>query len=115
MSYTLFDYTLTLQAPDVPILPNTPRHQASAGFSYVVPRFDVAVRYRWTDDFEWLSGVFSGRVPAYSLVDVQAGYLFTKRLRAGVDASNLFDNDHYEMFGGDLLGRRVLAHVTTSW
>jgi outer membrane receptor protein involved in Fe transport len=115
VSYTLFDYDLTLQAPDVPILPNTPRHQASFGLSYVAPWFDAAVRYRWTDGFEWLSGVYSGPVPAYSLIDVQGAYLITKRLRAGIDASNVFDNDHYEMFGGDLLGRRVLAHLTTSW
>jgi outer membrane receptor protein involved in Fe transport len=115
VNYTLFDYELTLQAPDVPILPNTPRHQASFALSYVAPRLDASVRYRWTDGFDWLSGIYAGPVPAYGLTDVQAAYLITKRVRAGVDASNLFDNEHYEMFGGDLLGRRVLAHVTTSW
>jgi outer membrane receptor protein involved in Fe transport len=115
VNYTLFDYDLTLQAPDVPILPNTPRHQASFALSYVAPRLDASVRYRWTDGFDWLSGIYAGPVPAYGLTDVQAAYLITKRVRAGIDASNLFDNEHYEMFGGDLLGRRVLAHVTTSW
>jgi outer membrane receptor protein involved in Fe transport len=115
VNYTLFDYELTLQAPDVPILPNTPKHQASFALSYVAPRLDASIRYRWTDGFDWLSGIYAGPVPAYGLTDVQAAYLITKRVRAGVDASNLFDNEHYEMFGGDLLGRRVLAHVTTSW
>jgi hypothetical protein len=32
-----------------------------------------------------------------------------------VNVANLFDNRHYEMFGGDLLGRRLLVHPTFVW
>jgi hypothetical protein len=39
----------------------------------------------------------------------------TKRLTLGVDVANLFDNAHYEMFGGDVLRRRALAHLTVGW
>ena len=28
---------------------------------------------------------------------------------------NLLDNDHYEAFGGNLLGRRALVSLTYSW
>lgn len=37
------------------------------------------------------------------------------KLPAGADVANLLDNDHYEAFGGDLLGRRALGHLTYSW
>ena len=114
-SYTLFDYALTLAAPDVPLLPNTPRHQTSLGLAYGGPGLTLGVRYRRTSGFDWLSGIYSGRVPGYGLTDVQASYPLNDRLRVGVDASNLFDNEHYEMFGGDLIGRRALAHLMVSW
>jgi hypothetical protein len=39
----------------------------------------------------------------------------TQQITAGVDAANLLDRDHYEAFGGDLLGRRALGHLTYSW
>jgi len=114
-SYSLFDYALTLAAPDVALLPNTPRHQATVALSYGGSRLEAGVRYRRTSGFDWLSGIFAGPVPGYGLTEAQASYPLTKRLRAGVDASNLFDNKHYEMFGGDLIGRRVLAHLMLSW
>jgi outer membrane receptor protein involved in Fe transport len=114
-SYSLFGYDITLQAPDVPILPNTPRHQVSFGATYAGRAIDLSVRTRWVSKLDWLSGVFSGPVPAYGVTDVQAAYPLTNRLRVGLDVSNLFDRQHYEMFGGDLLGRRALAHLTASW
>ena len=114
-SYSLFDYTLTLDAPDVPLLPNTPQHQASVGVSYGGQRFEAGVRYRHVSSFDWLSGIYAGRVEGYGVTDAHASYPITDKLRAGVDASNLFDNDHYEMFGGDLIGRRVLGRLMVSW
>jgi hypothetical protein len=39
----------------------------------------------------------------------------TRQLTLGVDVANVLDHRHYEMFGGDLLGRRALAHVTAGW
>jgi hypothetical protein len=42
-------------------------------------------------------------------------YPITARLTLGVDVANLLDHAHYEMFGGDLLRRRALAHATVSW
>ena len=114
-AYSIFDYDLAITAPDISILPNTPRHQGSIGVSYVAPRFDAAVHVRGVSGFQWNSGVYAGPVPAYGVTDVQAGYPIDKRLRVGVDVSNLFNNEHYEAFGGDLIGRRALAHLTVRW
>ena len=101
--------------PENPLLPNTPIHQFSAGTAYTQGRFGGSVRYRWVDSFPWLSGTYVGQVPSYGVVDLNASYRLTQQITAGVDAANLLDRDHYEAFGGDLLGRRALGHLTYSW
>ncbi len=59
--------------------------------------------------------IFTGPVPSYEVVDLAANYGITPRVRVGLDVSNLLDNRHYELFGGDLIDRRALAHVAFSW
>ena len=101
--------------PENPLLPNTPVHQFSTGTAYAQGRFGGALRYRWVDSFQWLSGIYVGPVPSYGVVDLNGSYKLTKQITAGVDVANVLDRDHYEAFGGDLLGRRALGHLTYSW
>jgi len=115
LAYSWFDADVEGNSPESPLQPNTPPHQASGGVVYVAPRFDAGGRVRWVHEFDWVSGVFAGPVPSYTVVDVQTNVQVTRQLTLGVDVANLFDNDHYEMFGGDLLGRRALAHLTVGW
>ena len=114
-SYALFDFSISDDPPDIPLLPNTPRHQAAVGAAYVTSQFDAGLRYRWVDGFEWVSGVYAGPVPAYGVADLQMNYPVTARLALGFDVADLLDHAHYEIFGGDLLRRRALAHVTVNW
>lgn len=115
LGYSWFDADVEVSSPETPLEPNTPPHQASAGVVYTAPRFDAGGRVRWVHEFDWVSGVFAGPVPSYTVVDVQTNVQLTRQLTLGVDVANLFDNDHYEMFGGDLLGRRALANLTIDW
>jgi hypothetical protein len=66
------------------------------------------------DGFPWLAGTDVGPVPSYGVVDLNGSYRLTRHITAGADAANLLDNDHQEAFGGDLLDRRMLGHVTYS-
>ena len=115
LGYSWFDASVEGDSPETPLQPNTPSHQASGGVVYTHPRFDTGARVRWVDGFQWVSGVYAGPVPSYTVVDAQANVPLTARVSLGVDVANLFDNEHYEMFGGDLLRRRALAHLTVSW
>lgn len=115
LSYSWFDFEVKEQALGDQLLPNAPENKLSGGISYVGDRWNGSVKYRWVDDFRWAAGVFVGNVPSYDLVDVSAGYRFNDWLGLGVDVSNLFDDEHYQSFGGDLLSRRALAHVTFNW
>ena len=114
-SYAWFDFGIDAAPPDVPLLPNTPRHQGAVGVAYIASRFDAGVRARFVDGFQWVSGIYAGPVPAYTVVDVQVNHPVNARLAVGLDVSNVLDRAHYEMFGGDLLRRRALAHTTVSW
>jgi outer membrane receptor protein involved in Fe transport len=49
------------------------------------------------------------------VVDLTANYRPTDVITLGVNVSNLLDNEHWESFGGDVLGRRALGSVQFSW
>jgi outer membrane receptor protein involved in Fe transport len=113
-SYTGFHSSVS-DVPESPLLPNTPGHQFSVGIAYERDRISSSVRYRWVDGFPWLAGMYAGPVPSYGVLDLNGSYKLTKHITAGTDVANLLDNEHYEAFGGDLLGRRALGHLTYSW
>jgi len=66
------------------------------------------------DSFPWQAGIYVGPVASYGVLDVNGTYRLTKDITVGADVANLLNDDHYEAFGGDLLGRRALVHVTYS-
>jgi outer membrane receptor for ferrienterochelin and colicins len=114
-SYSWFDFEVQSQALGDQLLPNAPENKFNAGVSYIGDRFSSSLKYRWADDFRWATGVFIGNVPSYDLFDLSASYRFTDHVAFGLDVSNVLDDEHYQSFGGDLLSRRALAHVTLNW
>ena len=48
---------------------------------------------------------------SYSVVDVGGNYQINEKISVGVNVSNAFDDEHYESFGGDIIGRRALGTV----
>jgi outer membrane receptor protein involved in Fe transport len=113
-SYTGFHSSVS-DIPENPLLPNAPAHQFSAAAAYARGRLSSTLRYRWVDSFPWLSGIYVGPVPRYGVSDLNGSYRLAEHITAGADVANVLDNEHYEAFGGDLLGRRALVHVTYSW
>jgi outer membrane receptor protein involved in Fe transport len=114
-SYSYFTYNVDGQIQENPLLPNTAKHQAKAGILYAGKRWDASARYRWVNRFPWSSGIYTGPVPTYSVVDASVNVSPRYDWTVGVDAANLLNNTHYEMFGGNLLSRRILGFVQYSW
>lgn len=114
-SYTWFDFTLVESTPGLEPKPNAPKNRVTFGITYDHSAFAASFHHRWVDAFPWASGLFVGQVPRYNVSDLNASYSVTKAWQLGVNVSNLFDQRHYEMFGGDLLGRRALVHLTVNW
>jgi iron complex outermembrane receptor protein len=114
-SYSWFDFDVKRQLAGDQLLPNAPENKVTAGLTFTGDKVAGSVKYRWVDGFPWAAGIFVGEVPSYNLVDLSTSYRFTDSLEVGLDVTNLFDEEHWQSFGGDLLKRRALAHVTLSW
>lgn len=114
-NYSWFDFEVTEQTAvgDV-LLPNAPEGKFNAGISYRAPNWDVGLKYRWVDGFDWAAGIFVGPVPSYDVVNLTGNYRFGN-FTFGVNISNLTDNEHWEAFGGDILERRALGYVSYQW
>ena len=46
---------------------------------------------------------------------VHVFYRLTPELTAGLSVANVFDDKHWESFGGDILRRRLLVSMAYSW
>jgi outer membrane receptor protein involved in Fe transport len=114
-NYTWFDFDVKQQRPGDQLLPNAPEHKFNTGLAWRGSRFDARAGYRWVDEFAWAAGIFVGEVRKYHVLNLGANFRVTDMIGLGVDVSNATDNDHYEAFGGDLLGRRALGTVSINW
>ena len=117
VNYSWFDFEIQDSAPglDRLLLPNSPENKYSVSVSYGNPRWDFSVGYRWSDEFRWVVGPFQGQVPSYGTADVVANVRVTDHVALGLNVANALDDNHWESFGGDILGRRALGSVTFSW
>jgi iron complex outermembrane receptor protein len=113
--YNWFDFEVKNQLAADPLLSNAPETQYGFGLSRATGKTALSVKYRHVDGFDWAAGVFAGPIPAYDLVDLTASYDVNERVSLGLNVSNLFDEDHYQIFGGDIIQRRALAHVELGW
>jgi len=118
VSYTGFDFDIKegTQAVGDRLVPNTPGKKANIALSYVGPQgFDANLGVRLIDGYPWAAGVFLGYVPAAELVNLSAGYRINNYLRIHAAATNLLDQKRYQLFGGSVIGRRVLGGLTASF
>lgn len=113
-TYSWFDFEIQSSQPglDRLLLPNTPEGKGSVGASYTRDRWNAGVSGRWVDGFRWVVGPFQGNVKSYTTMDANATFNLTENWGIGATISNLLDDEHFESFGGDLIGRRALLSVT---
>lgn len=116
-NYSWLDFTIEDELPGFSslLLPNAPENAIGAGVTYDDGPVGVRVGVRWVDDFRWGVGPFQGPVETYTVVNLSAQYRFTRRVSIGVDVANLLNDEHWEAFGGDLVGRRALANLRYGW
>jgi outer membrane receptor protein involved in Fe transport len=113
--YSWFDFEVQHAGAGGAIFPNTPEHAISLVATWSRSKLDVTGGFRWVDDTFWSSGVFVGPVPSYGLVTAGVNYSFNESWSLGLDVNNVLDNEHYQAFGGDLLGRRTVLFMTFDW
>ncbi len=78
-------------------------------------RFDVNGAVRLIDGYQWAAGVFQGYVPSSEQINVGAGFRVNNYLRINASATNLLDQKRFQLYGGSVIGRRVLAGITAGF
>lgn len=93
--------------------PNTSPHRVNLSANYEVPNsWDASLMFRYVEGFEWLAGDFRGVVPAYAVMNFNAGVHVNDNLRLGVVVNNLLDRRHYEALGGSNIPRLTYVSAT---
>ena len=96
--------------------PNTPRNKGVISLTYAGRQgIDVGVDARIVSGYHWTMGLWDGDIPANQMVNLSAGYRINPHLRVFANATNLFDQQHFEVYGGSVIGRRVLAALTSTF
>jgi outer membrane receptor protein involved in Fe transport len=116
VSLTGFDFTVKRQRQGDQLLPNTPSKKATIGVSYAGAQgFDANVSLRLVDGYQWAAGVFQGYVPSSEFLNVGAGFQINNNLRIHATATNLLDEKRFQLYGGSVIGRRVLGGLTANF
>ena len=116
-SYTFFDF----DPPEGAIagdrlLPNTPKHKGTLSVQYAGAQgLDLGVTVRRQTAFDWAAGVFSGLVDWSQTVNVNAGYRVNNNVRLHAIATNVLDQQRFHIYGGSVIGRRVIGGVTATF
>jgi len=114
-SYTWYNFAIRENIAGNVLAANTPRNKGTVSLAYAGRRgIDAGVDVRIVSRYRWTSGVWDGEVPASQTVNVHAGYRVNPHLRVYVNGTNIFDQQRFQFFGGSVIGRRVLAGMTTT-
>ena len=117
-TYAFFDFEVDEAETAVgdQLLPNTPKHRTTAQASYRGRQgLDVSADIRIVDGFPWAAGVFTGYVPASHSLNASAGYAVNNNLRLHVTGTNLLDQQRFHLYGGSVIGRRILGGLTATF
>jgi outer membrane receptor protein involved in Fe transport len=116
VSFTGFDFTVKSQQAGDQLLPNTPSKKANLALSYEGEQgLDASVSLRLVDGYQWAAGVFQGYVPSSEFLNVSAGYRISNNLRIHGTATNVLDEKRFQLYGGSVIGRRVLGGLTANF
>ena len=116
VSFTGFDFEVKSQRPGDQLLPNTPSKKANIAVSYAGAQgFDANLSLRLVDGYQWAAGIFQGYVPSSEFLNVGAGYRLNNNLRIHATATNVLDQERFQLYGGSVIGRRVLGGLTANF
>jgi outer membrane receptor protein involved in Fe transport len=116
VSFTGFDFEVKSQQAGDQLLPNTPSKKANIAVSYAGGQgFDANVSLRMVDGYQWAAGIFQGYVPASEFLNLGAGFRLNNNLRIHAMATNVLDQERFQLYGGSVIGRRVLGGLTANF
>jgi iron complex outermembrane receptor protein len=114
-TYSWFDFDIVddvlASSGQSSLVPNSSDSKLGIGVTYTRGDFSGSVKYRRVKGFDWSAGVYQGFVPTYDLVNLAGQYRFNERFSISMNITNAADDEHYQLFGGSVLGRRAVASI----
>ena len=107
-NYSFFDFDIIDQQVGDELIPNSSENKYNIGFTYDNGAARVSANYKFVEGFPFAAGVFQGDVPDYNILDLDGSYRFNEQWQFLLSISNALDEDHYQIFGGSVLGERWL-------
>jgi outer membrane receptor protein involved in Fe transport len=115
-SFTPFGFDVKEQLLGDQLVANTPGKKGTLAASYISTfGLDASAQLRLIDGYQWAAGVFVGYVPAQELLNLSVGYRFNNYLRVSTTATDVLDRQQFSLYGGAVVGRRVLAQVEANF
>jgi outer membrane receptor protein involved in Fe transport len=115
-SYTWYNFAIRQNLAVNVLVPNTPQHRGTVALAYTGPQgITLGVDTRLVTRYHWRSGVWIGDVPASQMVNLNAGCRVSPHLRVYADVTDVFDQQRFQLYGGAVIGRRLLAGVTSTF
>jgi iron complex outermembrane receptor protein len=115
-TFSWFDFEVVSQQTGDQLVPNTPDKKGTLSAAYAGANgFDASVSVRIVAAYDWAAGVFVGKVPSSETLNASAGYQLTPNFRIFAVGTNLLDQQRYHLFGGSVMGRRVLGGITATF
>jgi len=116
LNYTYLD----AENPDGSVEVRRPRHELglSATLAVLEGRGTVTADIRHVSgnwDSQYWGGYETRELPAYTVVNLAAGYDLTRNLRLTGRVVNLFDKEYSDVWGYASQGRTVYAGLTAQW
>ena len=115
-NWTWYDFKVKEKQTGDVLLPNAPKHKFGLTTTFRSPHgYELTVSAKNVQPFRWAAGIFQGDIPAYTLVNLAAGYQISPNYRLGVGATNLLNHKVYQLFGGSVIGRQFIGTVTATF
>ena len=115
-TYTWFGFAIRENRLQDVLASNTPGHEATMALAYTGGQgvtLDLSARF--VAGYHWTSGVWDGDIPAGETVNMQVGYRFNPHVALYANVTNLFNQQRFQIYGGSVIGRRVLAGMTSTF
>jgi iron complex outermembrane receptor protein len=116
-SYGYFDFSIRqASVGSDALVPNTPRHKGSVALLFESRRgLQLNSTLRLVSGYPWSAGIFSGYIPASQTLNADVSFPVARTLRAFVTGTNVFDQQRFQIYGGSVVGRRILGGLTATF
>jgi iron complex outermembrane receptor protein len=114
-NFTQYSFEVLEKNVNDVLIPNSPEFRVGGGVTYTYGKVEIGAGIKYVPTFEWAAGIFRGTIPAYTILDLSGTYMAASNLMLSINISNVLDREHYQIFGGSILGRRSVLTAAYSF